>query len=239
MIPALLATKLHRPAPPARRVQRSQLVERLNEGLAAGRRLTLVSAPAGFGKTTCVGEWLKDVPLPVAWLSLEPADDDEGRFFAYLVAALQSVDENLGRELADLLRAGQTPPVAALTTTLLNDIHSLQRDLILVLDDFHVIRERAILDALARLIAGGPDQLHLVLVTREDPLLPLARLRANDQMTEIRAADLRFSRREAAHLLNELMELSLSEVDIAALDEPHGGLGRWLAAGRTFHARPA
>ena len=225
MLSNILATKLHRPTPPAKRVQRPHLVRRLNEGLAAGRRLTLVSAPAGFGKTTCVSEWLNSAGLPAAWLSLEPADDAPGRLWSYLLAALQGVDRSIGREMTGSLQATQVLPVASLIT-LLNDILALGRKFVLVLDDFHVLREGAILDVFERLIAGQPDNMHLVLVTREDPLLPLARLRANNQMTEIRAADLRFSSSEAGHLLNDLMDLSLSEADVAALQNRTEG---WVA----------
>ncbi len=132
---SLLATKLFRPTPPARRVPRPHLVQRLNEGLAVGRRLTLVSAPAGFGKTTCVSVWVLSLSLPVAWLSLDASDDDPGRFFAYLVAALQKVDEEAGREIEAGLQGGRLPPVERLAAALLNDILGMPRFL-LVLDDF-------------------------------------------------------------------------------------------------------
>ncbi len=214
----LLATKLYQPAPPAQRVQRPYLVQCLNEGLVAGRRLTLVSAPAGFGKTTCVSEWLSGLGRPVGWLSLEPADDDPGRFFAYLVAALQRVDEAIGRELQGIGQQGQLPPVESLVTTLLNDILGMDHPFLLVLDDFQSIRDHVILKGLERLVANQPAAMHLVLVTREDPPLPLARLRANNQLTEVRAEELRFTVQEANSFLNGLMELALSEADIAALE---------------------
>jgi len=180
----LLATKLHQPAPPPKRVQRPLLIQRLNEGLESGRQITLVSAPAGFGKTTCVSEWVNAVDCPVTWLSLEPADDDPGRFFTYLVAALQRVDANLGREIEGVLRSGQLPPSEVISTTLSNDIQELEGRFLLVLDDFQVIQDRFILQVLEKLVANLPQPLHLVLLTREDPPLPLARLRANNQMTE-------------------------------------------------------
>src|SRR5512138_2252139 len=112
----LLATKLRRPTLSAKRVHRSQLMQRLNGGLAAGRPVTLVSAPAGFGKTTCIGEWLNTLDLPTAWLSLDRADDDPGRFFTYLIATLQQVDANTGREIEGILRAGQLPPSDVIST---------------------------------------------------------------------------------------------------------------------------
>lgn len=219
MFANLLATKLHRPLPSSRWVLRPHLVQRLNEGLKAGRQLTLVSAPAGFGKTTCVSEWLSGLDLPVAWLSLDPSDDDPGRFFTYLLAALQTVDESLGREIEGLLRAGQLPTGEIISATLVNDLLAYPGRFVLVLDDVHVIQERFILQVLEKLVANLPPALHLVLLTREDPALPLARLRANNQMTEIRAAELRFTPAEATRFLNEVMGLCLSQADIVALDE--------------------
>ncbi len=216
----LLATKLHRPALPARQVRRPHLIQHLNEGLASGCQLTLVSAPAGFGKSTCVSEWVDGLDLrPVSWLSLDPSDDDPARFLAYFVAALQKVDPRIGREIEGFFQAGQSPPIEALITTLLNDIENIDLRFNLVLDDFQVIKEKNILKAMEMLLANQPRNMHLVLITREDPPLPLARLRAHNQMTEIRAGDLRFSREETNRFLNEMMGLYLSEADIALLDE--------------------
>jgi LuxR family maltose regulon positive regulatory protein len=224
----LLATKLHQPSPPAKRVHRPQLIQRLNEGLEAGRQLTLVSAPAGFGKTTCISEWVNGLDCPVSWLSLDPADDDPGRFFTYLIAALQQVDENLGREIEGVLRAGQLPPSEIISTTLINDILELEARFLLILDDFQVIQDGFILEVLRMMVtnllqANLPQPLHLVLLTREEPSLPLARLRANNQLTEIRAGDLRFSSRDIDRFLNEVMDLSLSQADIAALEDKTEG----------------
>jgi len=193
-------------------------MQRLSDGLAAGHRLTLISAPAGFGKTTCAGEWARALALPVAWLSLDASDDDPGRFFPYLVAALHQVADDAGHEIEGLLQGGQLPPIERLTAALLNAIVHMPRFL-LVLDDFQVIHESAILQAIERLLANQPQNVHLVLVTREDPPLPLARLRANNQMTEIRAADLRFTAREAERFLQEVLGLSLSQADVAVLAE--------------------
>jgi len=195
----------------------------LNEGLEFGRQITLVSAPAGFGKTTCISEWVNTLDCPVTWLSLDPADDDPGRFFAYLVAALQKVDDNLGREIEGVLRSGQLPPSEAISTSLSNDILQLEGRFLLVLDDFQVIQDRFILQVLQKLVSNLPQPLHLVLLTREDPPLPLARLRANNQMTEIRVGDLRFTSSEADRFLNEVMGLSLSQADIAVLDDKTEG----------------
>jgi len=138
----LLATKLYIPPVRPELVPRLRLIERLNAGLH--RKLTLVSAPAGFGKTTCISEWVNALDCPVTWLSLYPADDDPGRFFAYLVAALQKMDDNLGREIEGVLRSGQLPPSEAISTTLSNDIQELEGRFLLVLDDFQVIQDRVV-----------------------------------------------------------------------------------------------
>ena len=223
---SLLATKLRPPSIQPDRVQRPRLIQRLNQGLETGRRITLVSAPAGFGKTTCIGEWLLGLEGPYAWLSLDPADDDPGRFFSYLVAALQQIDRDLGGEIENALRSGQLPQVEALSATLINDLLEVRDRFILILDDFHVIQDRLILQVLEQLIANQPPSLHLVLITREDPPLPLARVRANNQLTEVRASDLRFTGGEADRFLNEVMNLALSQVDIAVLEERTEG---WIA----------
>ncbi len=215
----LLATKLHRPSVPPRWVQRPHLIQRLNEGLASGRQITLVSAPPGFGKTTCISEWVHTLDRwPVTWLSLDAADDDPGRVFAYFLAALQRVDAHLGRDIQGVLRSGQLPPSEAISATLVNDILELNTRFLLILDDLQLIQDRFILQVLKELVTNLPSPLYLVLLTREDPPLPLARLRANNQLAEIRAGDLRFSRGDAGHFLNQVMGLSLSRADIAALE---------------------
>lgn len=219
----LTATKLHRPSLPTKRVQRTHLNQRLNEGLDFDRQVTLVSAPAGFGKTTCISEWVNALDYPVVWLSLDSADDDPGRFFAYFIAALQKANENIGRDVEDALRSGQLPPVEIISTTLVNDILKLEDRFLLVLDDFHVIQDRFILQVLEKLIANLPQPLHLVLLTREDPPLPLAQLRANNRLTEIRAGDLRFTGGDTNYFLNEVMGLSLSGADVAVLEDKTEG----------------
>ncbi|MHC1772028.1 MAG: LuxR C-terminal-related transcriptional regulator [Flexilinea sp.] len=176
---------------------------------------------------------------PGAWLSLDSSDDEPGRFFSYLIAALQKIDPGLGREIECLLRAGQLPPVEIISATLINDLLAHSGRFILVLDDVHLIRQGFILQVLEKLVANLPPALHLVLLTREDPTLPLARLRANNQMTEIRAAELRFTPAEAARFLNEGMGLCLSQADITALEERTEG---WIVglqlAGLSVRDRP-
>lgn len=215
----LVATKLRRPNLPAKRVPRPQLLQRLNEGLAANHFLTLVSAPAGFGKTLCIAEWVNLLNLPVSWLSLDPEDDDPVRFCTYLIAALQQIDDNFGQEIAGVLRAGQLPPIEVVTSTLVDDLLEWDERFVLVLDDMQVLQDRFILAVLEKLIGNLPPALHLVLLTREDPPLLLARLRANNQMTEIRASELRFDEHEAGQFLADVLGLNLSASDVAALDD--------------------
>jgi LuxR family maltose regulon positive regulatory protein len=226
----LLRTKLYAPPLRSKLVPRRHLIERLNQGLQSGHKITLVSAPAGFGKTACVSEWAEGSygasDHRISWLSLDPADDDPGRFFAYFIAALQQVEITLGQEIEGVLHAGQIPPGDVISTSLTNDILEFEGRFVLILDDFHVIQDPFILQVIEELVTVLPQQLHLILITREDPPLPLARLRANNQLTEIRAADLRFSGRDTEQFLNEVMGLSLSQKDIAVLENKTEG---WIA----------
>jgi LuxR family transcriptional regulator, maltose regulon positive regulatory protein len=227
----ILSIKLYRPEPPANRVRRAGVLQTLNAGLQSGRPLTLVSAPAGFGKTTCVSEWLSDLGIPAAWLGLNADDNEPGRFFAYLIAALEQAAgaEHPGafaqlREIAAALRTGQTPPVTVMADAWLADILAYPGRFLLVLDDFHHIQDASILAVFERLFShlfqpARNQPLHLVLLTREDPPLPLARLRASGRLTEVRADDLRFSQVETALFMREVMGISLTAQDITVLDE--------------------
>jgi LuxR family maltose regulon positive regulatory protein len=215
----LLETKLH---PPRRRrgvVARPRLSERLARTREA--RLTLVSAPPGFGKTTVLTQWLTDAPLSVAWLSLDKRDNDTALFWSYLVAALQAVAPGLAEDPIPPL-----PPEAA-WAMLLNKLNVVPNDVVLVLDDYHVIQSPEIHDLIAFFVEHLPPQIHLVIATRTDPALPLARLRARGELVEIRATDLRFTLDEAAAYLNEVMGLTLSAEDLATLERRTEG---WIAA---------
>ena len=220
----LLTTKLHRPLPRASLVCRPHLTARLIQGVAGP--ITLISAPAGFGKTTLLAQWLSESTTPVAWLALDKEENDPARFLAYLVAAVQTLAPNLGAEVVGLLHAPQFPPIAALLTALLNDLATILDPFVLVLDDYHLIEAQAVDQALTYLIEHLPPQGHLVLATREDPSLPLARWRARGQLTELRAAALRFTPAEAAAFLNDVMGLHLEASDIARLSERTEG---WIA----------
>src|SRR5918992_3557151 len=220
----ILTTKLYIPPPQPKVVLRPRLIECLNEGL--DRKLSLISAPAGSGKTTLLSEWLAGRSQPAAWLSLDEGDNDPTRFLAYLVAALQTIAPNIGEGLLGALQSPQPPPTESVLTALLNEITRVPDKFVLVLDDYHVIDARPVGDALAFLIEHLPPRVHLVIATREDPQLPLARLRARGQLCELRAADLRFTPSEAAEFLNQVMSLNLSAEDIAALEIRTEG---WIA----------
>ncbi|MDQ3704952.1 MAG: LuxR C-terminal-related transcriptional regulator, partial [Chloroflexota bacterium] len=220
----VLATKLYTPPPRPKVVRRPRLIERLNEGLH--RKLTLIAAPAGFGKTTLVSEWVAGSDRRVAWLSLDEGDNDPARFLTYLVAALQTISPNVGEGVLGVLQSPQPPSVDTVLTTLLNDITTIPDNFLLVLDDYHVIDAKAVDQALTFLVEHLPPQMHLVIATREDPQLPLARLRARDQLTELRVTDLRFTPSEAAGFLNQVMGLDLSTDDVDALETRTEG---WIA----------
>ena len=219
----ILATKLY--APPLRPsvVQRTRLIARLNEG----RKLSLISAPAGFGKTTLVSEWIATLTgsgVRVAWLSLDEGDNDLARFLVYFVSAVQTIAPTCGENVLNMLQPMQ--PTEVVLTTLLNELAAIPERFILVLDDYHTLDCQPIDDALTFLIDHLPSHMQLVITTREDPQLPLARLRARGQLTELRAADLRFTSGEAADFLNRVMGLNLSAQDIAALENRTEG---WIA----------
>jgi LuxR family maltose regulon positive regulatory protein len=216
----ILATKLYLPQPQPRVVLRP----RLNEGLHS--RLTLICAPAGFGKTTLISEWATGTERPAAWLSLDEGDNDPTRFLAYLLAALRTVEANIGEGVLGMLQPPQPPPIESVLTSLLNESATVEDDFVLVLHDYHVIDARAVDDALAFLLDHLPPPLHLVIAAREDPNLPLVRLRVRGQSSELRATDLRFTPSEAGEFLNQMMGLNLSAEDISALETRTEG---WIA----------
>ncbi len=187
----ILATKLYIPPPRTKIVLRRRLSERLNDGLH--RKLTLISAAAGFGKTTLVSEWVACCKRPVAWLSLDEGDNEVTRFLTYFVTALQMIAPNMGAGVLGVLQSPQPPLPESILTALLNEITTLTDHFILVLDDYHVIDSKPVDNALAFLLESLPPQMHLIITTREHPQFPLARLRARGQLTELHAADLRFS----------------------------------------------
>ena len=228
---ALLETKLYVPRPRRDRVLRPRLSERLDRGTAS--KLVLVSAPAGFGKTTLLTEWLATRPAALAderlaaWLSLDRGDNNPASFWAYVIAALRTAASGVGESALALLDAPQPPPIETALTTLLNDLGAAAGEIVLVLDDYHVIDARDVQDGMAFLLDHLPAGLHVVIASRADPALPLARMRARGELAEIRAAELRFTADEAAAYLNETMGLQLTAQDVAALE---GRTEGWIAA---------
>ncbi len=220
----ILTTKLYIPQSRQKVVVRARLSAQFNETLH--RKLTLLSAPAGFGKTTLLAEWCNQQRAPVAWLSLEESDSPPARFLAYLVAALQTVAPQIGQGILPVLQAPQPPPTEAILTVLVNELAAIPEQFILVLDDYHLIDSVEVDHALAFLLAHLPPQMHIVIATRQDPQLPLSQLRARDELIELRAADLRFTFSEAAEFLNQVMGLNLSAQDIQALESRTEG---WIA----------
>jgi LuxR family maltose regulon positive regulatory protein len=220
----LIRTKLRRPFPRLELVPRPRLREQIAQGLRGP--LTLVTAPAGFGKTTLVASCVADCGMPVAWLSLDKDDNQAGRFLSYLVAALQEADHTIGNEAAQLVAGMQPAPPEAVLTSLINDLDAASGEIALVLDDYQFINSQAVHKAVAFLLEHCPNTFHLVIATRSDPPLPLTRLRARGQTVELRAADLRFTKPEAAQFLNDVMGLHLDAGSVAVLEERTEG---WVA----------
>ncbi|MBP2217124.1 LuxR C-terminal-related transcriptional regulator [Arthrobacter sp. CAN_C5] len=225
MATPVLATKLFIPLPRTPAVARPRLIERLQLSVESHCKLTLICAPAGFGKTTLLSAWIdhlrqRDPEAGVGWLSLDEDDSDLSRFMTYLVAALQRAHPGVGRDLATVV------PVEAILTTLLNELAESPNSIILVLDDFQSIEITNIRDALIFLLNHLPANMRVVVASRSDPALPLARLRSRDELMELRAADLRFAGDEVASFLTEVMGLALSAGDIEALETRTEG---WIA----------
>lgn len=206
-------------------MHRSRLINRLNEGIS--QKLTLLSAPAGFGKTMLLSEWVADCGRPVAWVSLDETDGDSFRFWAYVIAALQTIRPNVGEGALVYFQSPQPQPADVYLTALINDIAEKMPPFVMVLDDFHTIMSQPINETLEFFIEHMPPQVHLVISGRADPPLSFARLRAQNQLSELRAMDLRFTLEETAAFLNEVMKLKLSNEEIAILA---GRTEGWVAS---------
>ena len=220
----LLDTKLTIPPLRENRVLRPRLVERLNVGL--GRKLTLISSPAGFGKTTLLSEFAAGCDPPVAWISIDEDDNDSTRFIAYLIAALRTVKQGFGESVYPVLQTPKPERIDTLLAVLINEITAEFSPFVLVLDDYHLITSHAIHEQLTYIVEHQPAKMHLMIATRADPSLPLSRLRARDQLTEIRENDLRFTYAEAAEFLNRVMALNLGDEELAAMERRTEG---WAA----------
>lgn len=234
-----LLTKLHHPHFRSNLVRRPRLIKQLNDGLHRGRKMTLVAAPAGFGKTTLLSEWLEELDRPFAWLCLDDGDNDPVRFLSLIIAAVQTIDTRVGIATESYLQSvklGMTQHgevqnseehwIRSAVTALINEIISLDVPVVLILDDYHEITNNLVHDILQYLVENMPALLHLVLVTREDPPCPLSRMRVRSELTEVRVKDLRFNVNETTSFLAETMGLKLSESAAAALNDRTEG---WVA----------
>ncbi|MBU0493449.1 MAG: AAA family ATPase, partial [Chloroflexi bacterium] len=233
----LLTTKFYIPPARPELVSRPRLIERLNASRHPAHRLTLISAPAGFGKTTLLSAWIADstaADWQFCWLSLDQGDNDPARFWTYVIAALQHGQADIGQDARAMFQAPppQRPPIETVLTSLINEAATCPGTLILVLDDVHLITAPEVHDALTLLVDRLPPSLHVVLSSRADPPWPLARLRARGAIVELRTEDLRFTPAEAATFLNDVMRLGLAAGDVAALENRTEGwiVGLQMAA---------
>ncbi|MCB9098896.1 MAG: tetratricopeptide repeat protein [Anaerolineales bacterium] len=223
----LLKTKLYIPPARPQLVPRPRLTRQLNQGLH--RKLTLVAAPPGFGKTTLMSEWQAALSVDgcsMVWVSLDEQDNDPVRFWSYVVTALDAAVADLAENISPLLHTPQAPDIEAILITLINTLTAIEKRVILVLDDYHVITAEPVHQALIFLLENLPPRLHLAITSRTDPPLPLTRLRVRSQITELRDSDLRFTPTEIATFLNQIMGLSLTPADVAALETRTEG---WVA----------
>jgi LuxR family maltose regulon positive regulatory protein len=230
VITPFLKTKLYTPYPQPNLISRPRLLDQLEEGYR--RKLTLISAPAGFGKTTLLSEWIANSEHDNTWLSLDKRDNDPTRFLAYLVLALQRIEEGIGAAILAGAQLPQPPPAETLLTELINEITEIPVPFVIVLDDFHVIDDQRIHSVVTFIIENLPPQMHLMIASRADPPLPIAWLRAQGQLTELRAAELRFTTGEVTMFLNEMLDFDLHLEDVEALEKRTEGwvVGLQLAA---------
>ncbi len=220
----LLRTKHHIPQLGSTCISRSRLIKRMDEGF--GRKLTLLSAPAGFGKTTLLADWIHNRSIPSAWVSVDSGDNDPMHFLAYLILGLQTLKRNTGKAALTMLQSPQPPPIESILINLINDLVRIPTDAALVLDDYHAVDAKPIHDMIFFLLERLPRQMHMIIATRSDPPFPITRIRSQNQLTELRAADLSFTTDETTKLFNNRMNLNLSSVDIQILETRTEG---WIA----------
>ena len=225
----ILTTKLYIPTPRPNLVARPGLIAQLEQGFA--QKLTLISASAGFGKTTLVSVWIAHSRHRFAWLSLDRHDKEPARFMAYVTAAIQTLYPDFGRDLLNALVAEPALPAERWLTPLINELALIEAPFALVLDDYHVLDSQPIDDILSFLLDHLPPQMHLVITTREDPPFSLSRMRVRGELTEVRTADLRFSAEESAHFLNRTMSLDLPADQVGLLENRTEG---WVAVSPAF-----
>jgi LuxR family maltose regulon positive regulatory protein len=220
----MLLTKLHIPPAGNNIVHRSELYEKLNIGLS--RKLILISAPAGFGKTTIVSDWINQNKIPAAWFSLDNGDNDPVEFLSYIISGIQSIQPAFGKGALKLLNSPNTPSVDSIASLVINEILNINQNFLLVLDDFHLIKSNEVLKLVSYLLDHFPGNIHIVILTRSDPTLPVSRLRSQHQLVEIRSSDLSFSANDISILFNKKLKLGLSVDDIYSLETKTEG---WIA----------
>lgn len=220
----MLLTKLHIPSPGKNLVQRDNLSSKLNQGLKS--KLMLISAPAGFGKTTLISEWLNKERLPAAWYSLNKGDNDPVDFLSYIILAIKGIKKEFGQSALELLKSPNTPNSESIINLLINEIIEIEKDFLLVLDDFHLIDNSKIIQLVTYLLDNIPNNTHVAILTRSDPALPIARLRSQNQLVEFRSSDLSFSVTEISTLFNKKLKIKLSIENSYKLENKTEG---WLA----------
>ena len=220
----MLLTKLHIPPAGNNIVHRSELFEKLNLGLS--RKLVLISAPAGFGKTTVVSDWIYQNKIPAAWFSLDNGDNDPVDFLSYISSGIQSIHSEFGQSALKLLNSPNRPSVESIASLLINEILNIKQNFLLVLDDFHLIKSNEVIKLVSYLLEHIPGNIHIVILTRSDPALSVSRLRSQNQLVELRSSDLSFSANEISVLFNKKLKLGLSLDDVYALETKTEG---WIA----------
>jgi len=203
----LLATKLNAPLLKDRTVRRKELTDKINKGIDCGSKLTLISSPAGSGKTTVVRQWMQTADFSVSWISLDEADNDPAVFFRYLIASLKKIDDKIGIHAHNMFGGPFTPVVRSLMVSLVNDLYKAGKAAAIVLDDFHLIRSAYLNEFLQGFIENKPDFVHVIIMTREDPGFQLSKLRVRNEITELRTADLCFSRQDAYNFFTKVMDI--------------------------------
>ena len=220
----MLLTKLHIPPAGNNVVHRTELFEKLNSGLS--RKLILVSAPAGYGKTTLLSDWIIQNKIPAAWLSLDNGDNDPAVFLSYVISGIQSIYKEFGQSALRLLNSPNSPSVESIAGLLINEILDIDQNFLLVLDDFHLITSGEVLKLVTYLLDHIPGNIHIVILTRSDPTLSVSRLRSQHQLVELRSSDLSFSVNDISILFNKRLKLGLSVDDVYSLESKTEG---WIA----------
>ena len=220
----MLLTKLHIPPAGNNVVHRSGLFEKLNSGLS--RKLILVSAPAGYGKTTLLSDWISQNKIPASWLSLDNSDNDPAVFLSYVISGIQSIHQDFGQSALRLLNSPTSPSFESITSLLINELLNINQNFLLILDDFHLIKSNEVLKLVSYLLEHIPGNIHIAILTRSDPELSLSRLRSQHQLVELRSSDLSFSANDISILFNKKLRLGLSIEDVYSLETKTEG---WIA----------